>query len=120
MRPVLVLLVFAFLSAAALAENLRSTDGTVYHHPKVVQVDPDGLVVEYDKGIAKIDFHRLPPEFRQQFGFSERKATLYRTKETQTAQENQRIVKEHEEQELARIQKLMESGAAEDGFTYGG
>jgi hypothetical protein len=114
-----LLLVVALLPACtALAEDLRARDGTVYHRAKVVQIDPDGLIVEYDKGIAKIDFQKLSPEMQRQFGFDKRKADAYRAQETQVVQENQRIVKEHEQHELERIRKMMESGASGDELIY--
>ena len=114
-----LLLAVAFLPAlTALAEDLQSRDGTVYHRAKVVQVDPDGLIVEYDKGIAKIDFQKLSPEMQRQFGFNQRKAAAYQAQEIQAVQENQRIVKEHEEHELERIRKMMEAGASGDELIY--
>jgi hypothetical protein len=115
-----LLLCFVLLPVAVPAEDLRSIDGVVYHHTKVVQVDPDGVIFEYDKGIAKVDFHRLPPDVQQRFGFNERKAALYRTQTAQATQDNQRVIKEHEEHELARIQKLMESGASGNELVFSG
>ena len=108
---------------AALAADLQQVDGTVYRKVRVMQVDPDGLVISHEKGVAKVDFTKLPPDLQQRYSYSEKKAAIYREQETRrearTAEEKQRLLKEYEERELARIQKLMEAGATGDELTYG-
>jgi len=108
---------------AALAADLQQVDGTVYRKVRVMQVDPDGLVISHEKGVAKVDFTKLPPDLQQRYSYSEKKAAIYREQETQrevrTAEEKQRLLKEYEERELARIQKQMAAGASGDELTYG-
>jgi hypothetical protein len=118
------LLYLAFLfPVVALATDLQQVDGTVYRKVRVTQVDPDGLVISHEKGVAKVDFAKLSPELQQRYSYSEKKAALYRAQETRrearTAEEKQRLLKEYEERELARIQKLMEAGATGDELIYG-
>lgn len=108
---------------AMLAADLQQVDGTVYRKVRVMQVDPDGLVISHEKGVAKVDFTKLPPDLQQRYGYSEKKAAIYREQETQrevrTAEEKQRLLKEYEERELARIQKQMAAGATGDELIYG-
>lgn len=119
MRPLLV--IAAILPAAGLlAEDLRSSDGAVYHNIKEVKAEPDGLVFVYDKGIAKVDFERLSPEMQRRFGYDPKKATAYRAHQVAAVRENQQIVRVHEEKELERIRKMVESGASGDELVYGG
>lgn len=112
-----------FLPVAVRATDLQQVDGTVYRKVRVMQVDPDGLVISHEKGVAKVDFAKLSPDLRQRYSYSEKKAAIYREQETQravrTAEEKQRLLKEYEERELARIQKLMEAGATGDELIYG-
>lgn len=109
--------------AAVLAEDLQQIDGTVYRKVRVTLVEPDGLTVSHEKGVAKVDFSKLSPEVRERYGYNEKKAAAYREQETQraarTAEEKQRLLKEYEERELARIQKQMEAGASGGELTYG-
>jgi hypothetical protein len=116
----LPVLIAVFTAISSLAEDLQSSDGTVYHRIKVVQTEPDGVIFQYDKGIAKVDFEKLPLAMQRQFGFDPHKAAAYRASEAAVMQENQRIVKKHEDEELERIRKMMESGASGDELTYGG
>lgn len=119
MRPLLV--IAAILPAVGLfAEDLRSSDGTVYHNIKEVKADPDGLVFIYDKGIAKVDFERLSPEMQRRFGYDKQKAATYQAHELAVVQGNQQVVKQHEEQELERIRKMMESGGSGNELIYSG
>lgn len=118
------LLCLAFLfPVAVLAADLRQVDGTVYRKVRVMQVDPDGLVISHENGVAKVDFAKLSPDVQQRYSYSEKKAAIYREQTTQrearTAEEKQRLLKEYEERELARIQKLMEAGATGDELIYG-
>jgi deoxycytidylate deaminase len=119
MRP--LLLIAAILPAfGSLAEDVRSSDGTVYHNIKEVKAEPDGLVFVYDKGMAKVDFERLPPEMQRRFGYDRKRATAYRAQQAAAVQENQQIVKVHEDQQLERIRKMMESGGSADELMYSG
>lgn len=104
----------------SFAEDLRSSDGTIYHNIKEVKADPDGLVFVYDKGIAKVDFERLSPELQRRFGYDRKKAAVYRGREVAAVQENQQIVRVHEDKELERIRKMVESGASGDELIYSG
>jgi len=103
-----------------LAEDVRSSDGMVYHNVKEVKAEPDGLLFVYDKGIAKVDFERLSPEMQRRFGYDRQKAAVYRAHQVVTVQENQQIMKVHEEKELERIRKMMESGASGNKLRYSG
>ena len=120
MRLLLLILAIVLPAVDVLAEDLRTTDGTVYHRLKEVKAEPDGLVFVYDKGMAKVDFERLSPEMQRRFGYDKQKAAAFRTHELATVQGNQQIVREHEEQQLARIRKMMESGASANELIYSG
>ena len=110
------------LPLIALGEDLRLRDGTVYRRARVSDVAPDGLIVNYEKGMAKIDFEQLPKPLQERYGFDPGKAARFRAEETrtarQTAAENQRLIKEHEARVMENLRKSMEQNG--DGFSYGG
>jgi hypothetical protein len=111
------------LAGPMMADDIRQIDGTTYHRARVTQVDPDGIVILHEKGTVKIEFAKLPPEMRERYGYDERKAGIFRRQQasraTDLAEEDQRVLKAHEERELARIQKQMENGASGDELIYG-
>jgi hypothetical protein len=114
------LFIFAVLLVMpAMAEEIREVDGTTYRKARVTQVDPDGVVISHEKGVAKVDFVKLPPEMRQRFGYDERKAGIFRRQQTAREDDKRRLLKEYEEREISRIQKQMESGASGDELVYG-
>lgn len=120
MRLLLLILAVILPATGVFAEDLRTTDGTVYHRLKEVKAEPDGLVFVYDKGMAKVDFESLSPETQRRFGYDKQKAAAFRAHELAVVQGNQQIVREHEEQQLARIRKMMESGASANELIYSG
>jgi hypothetical protein len=107
-------------AVGSLAEDVHSSDGTVYHNIKEVKAEPDGLVFVYDKGMAKVDFERLSPEMQRRFGYDQKKAAVYRAHQAAAVQENQQIVKVHEEQQLERIRKMVEAGGSPDELMFRG
>jgi len=57
---------------------------------------------------------------QRRFGYDKQKAAAFRAHEIAVVQGNQQIVREHEEQQLARIRKMMESGASANELIYSG
>jgi hypothetical protein len=115
----LTVLLFLF-PLIALGEDLRAKDGTIYRQAKVSEVAADGLIVSYEKGMAKIDFDQLPKALQDRYGYEPRKATRLRAEQAriaqQTATENQRLIKAHEERVMEKMRKLMDQSG--EGFTY--
>jgi hypothetical protein len=113
---------FFLLPLIALGEDLRLRDGTVYRRARVSEVAPDGLIVLYEKGMAKIAFEQLPKPLRERYGFDPGKAARFRAGEAkaarETAAENQRLIKEHEARVMENLRKSMEQNG--EGFSFGG
>lgn len=72
--PVLFVVLMPML---ALAENLKRADGTIFQGT-IVRDEPDGLVVQTDSGIEKIDFVMLSDELQKRFKYDAVKAREYR------------------------------------------
>jgi hypothetical protein len=109
------------LPLLGLGEDLRLRDGTVYHQAKVSEVLADGLIVNHEKGVAKIDFEQLPKPLQERYGYDPKKAARFRAGQTKLAQntavENQRLVKEHEARMLEKMRNMMKQDG--QGFSYG-
>ncbi len=118
------ILLFLASAVALAAEEIREIDGTtIYRKARVVEVAPDGIVVAHARGVTKVEFTRLSPEMQKRYGYDERRAKIFREQQTSRAAaseaERQRLLKEYEQRELARIQRQMESGASGEELVYG-
>lgn len=57
--------------------KLTLLDGTIYKSVKVNRVEPDGLLVSHQDGVARIPFERLPEDVRNLYGYGPVKAAAY-------------------------------------------
>jgi hypothetical protein len=57
------------LLMAAGAEDLTTTEGRVYKNVTVRKVEPDGLSISHESGLAKIPFTKLPKEVQKKHGY---------------------------------------------------
>ena len=72
-----VLLLSALLTAAVSAEDITTTDGTVYKDIKISETTPIGInFVSGDKA-SWVDFRDLPPEVAQKYGYDPAKAAEF-------------------------------------------
>jgi hypothetical protein len=69
MRAAILFILAAGLAIAQPTEfpELKLTDGTLYSAVTVIEVQPDGLKISHDSGLAKIPFEKLPPEILSKF-----------------------------------------------------
>ncbi len=71
----------------SLPSKITTTDGVTYNAPKLLRVQPDGLLVEFQPdaggtGLAKLKFAKLPPSLQKQFGYDPGKASDYEHQQT--------------------------------------
>ena len=69
---ILRLLVFAltaFFTSLAIADDFKTVAGKEYKNATVSRVEPDGIVIKFHGGIAKIFFVELPPEIQKKYGY---------------------------------------------------
>jgi len=72
-----VLLLFALLTAAVSAEDITTTDGTVYKDIKISETTPIGInFVSGDKA-SWVDFRDLPPDTAKKYGYDPVKAAQF-------------------------------------------
>jgi len=65
------------LPVLAFAEDLKRADGTILKGT-IVRNEPDGLVVQTDAGIEKVEFVMLSTEVQKRFNYDPAKAEAYR------------------------------------------
>jgi hypothetical protein len=68
------------------AEEIKLSDGT-FVNGTIKRVDPDGLVVETNAGVEKLDFLGLAAEVQKRFGFDLAKANVYRAQQAAARQQ---------------------------------
>jgi hypothetical protein len=70
----------------SLPPKIITTDGVIYIAPKLLSIQPDGLLVEFQPntggtGLAKLKFAKLPESLQKQFGYDPQKASNYEHEE---------------------------------------
>jgi hypothetical protein len=76
-----LLFVFGSLSARAEVYDLATTAGKTYHQCHMLKLELDGVSFKHTKGIAKVLFKDLTPQWRQHFGFDPAKARAHELKQ---------------------------------------
>ena len=82
-------------ASIALADDFKTTAGKEYKNATVTRVEPDGVVITFHGGIAKIFFVELPKDVQKRFGYDTDKI------EAEQAAEAKRV----EEQKAAQRQR---------------
>lgn len=84
MKTTLVILV-ALMCARLSAENFTTIEGKKYERVTISRVEPDGLMVVTDSGIAKIPFVQLPADVQKKYGYNPKAAAEYSAALAKTA-----------------------------------
>ena len=58
-------------------DQLKTTRGREYQKCRVLKVDPDGLTVTHNQGIAKISFTELDKSVQEKYGYEKEKADKF-------------------------------------------
>jgi hypothetical protein len=97
----------AFPIAAQVSEknpNLTTTDGKTYDAVTVTKVEPDGIKIIHESGVAKVPFEKLSVEIQKQYGFDPEKAEKFREAQA-IKQEAANIAAAKEEARVAAVLK---------------
>ena len=63
------LAILALFTSIALAEDFKTIQGKEYKNARVSRVEPDGIVLIFKSGVAKVLFAELPKEVQRRFGY---------------------------------------------------
>ncbi|MCO5045345.1 MAG: hypothetical protein M9935_08740 [Kiritimatiellae bacterium] len=85
--------------------TITTRKGTTYENCRLLRVEPDGISYAHSRGIAKLLFSELPPEFAKRYGYNPQAARDY----SEAVQENQARFRQY--QEDARQRDLEDRGA---------
>lgn len=71
----------------SLPSRIVTADGIIYTRPKLLNVAPDGLVIEYlldsgGTGMAKVRFAKLPDILQRQFSYDPKKVLSFETEQS--------------------------------------
>ena len=75
----------ALSASLALADNFKTINGKEYKNATVTRVEPDGIVVKFHGGIAKIFFVELPPEIQKKYGYDPKAAGNFQQQQPATS-----------------------------------
>jgi len=116
MYPLLTAWLSLSLSAPLKADDswpsLQTTDGKIFTNAKLSKIEPDGIRIVHEDGIAKLPYEHLPESLREELNFDERQAAAFRQASDQKQQqalktgEHLRRILYEKEVELRRLQDL--------------
>jgi hypothetical protein len=89
-------------STTLLADSITTLSGKKYSGATVTRVEPDGLSITYDDGLAKIPFTDLAPEIRTKYGYDPQKAAEWKA---QIADAQRKAVIRQQEAQRAEQQR---------------
>jgi len=67
----------ALLALPAPAADLTTTEGKVYKNFTIRKVEPDGLAITHESGLAKVPFTKLSKEIQKEHGYDPEKAAQF-------------------------------------------
>lgn len=88
--------------------TITTRKGVTYENCRLLRVEPDGISYAHSRGIAKLFFSELPPEYATRYGYNPQAARDY----SQTVQERQAQFRQ--DQENAQQRANQEMGARQD------
>ncbi len=101
--------------------SITTRSGVTYDRCKVTRVEPDGISIFHSKGIAKIPFPDLPPEYQEKHGYDPDQAATY---SQQAAEARRRAAAQRqaelEQQRTAAAKGQAAAPAEEPKFEYAG
>ena len=60
------------------SNDLATTDGQIYRQVQVRKIEPDGLTIRHEAGLAKLVFPLLPEDWQKKYEYDPQKAAAYR------------------------------------------
>ena len=85
--------------------TITTRKGVTYENCRLLRVEPDGISYAHSRGIAKLFFSELPPEYATRYGYNPQAARDY----SQTVQERQAQFRQ--DQENIQQRELQDRGA---------
>ena len=82
-------------ASLALAEDFKTVNGKEYKNATVSRVEPDGIVLIYKSGIAKVYFIELPKEVQERFHYDSARRAHFTADTGATAAQQNAAFAEH-------------------------
>jgi hypothetical protein len=104
MKTLALFLILCF-GSLAFADDFKTINGKEYKNAKVSRVEPDGIVLTFSGGIAKIPFTELSPEVQKKYGYDSQAAGAYSAERNEQQARLARQRQADEQQRLEQRQK---------------
>lgn len=72
-----VLILLILFASVTFADDFKTVNGKEYKNGTVTRVEPDGIVIKFSGGIAKIPFTDLSPDLQQKYHYDPTAAANY-------------------------------------------
>ena len=89
-----VLVLCLMFGVSTQAVEITNNLGHVYKNASIIRIEPDGLSIKHEGGIAKLFFSELPPDMQEKYGYDPAKATQYRQRAMQAQQQHHAQVRQ--------------------------
>jgi hypothetical protein len=93
--------------------TFKTDDGHTYANAMIIRIEPDGITVQYDAGVAKLSFMSLPGEVQREFKFDYKAAVRYQELVRKAVHE--RIAREARAEELAELKRQPKDALIQSG-----
>lgn len=60
------------------SNDVATTDGQVYRNIQVRKIEPDGLTIQHEAGLTKLEFPLLPNDWQKKYEYDPQKASAYK------------------------------------------
>ena len=103
----------AVAASNSLPSQIVTSDGAVYHLVKLIKVEPDGLLVQFQPGaggigVANLKFPKLPGPIQKQFGYDPVKAAAFEQAQAQAEAALSRKLRQEDKASPAAADDLSE------------
>jgi hypothetical protein len=68
-KSYLLVLALALVALPVMAEDWKTSDGTVYENVKVIRVEDDAITILYKDGGALVPLYKLPAALQERFDY---------------------------------------------------
>ena len=108
-----VLILLILFASVAFADDFKTVNGKEYKNATVTGVEPDGIMIKFSRGIAKIYCWELPPAIQKQYGCDAAKAAAASAAQAASIQQANQQVEESKQRKEAEQQKALQNRVSE-------
>jgi hypothetical protein len=117
-KSYLLVLALALVALPVMAEDWKTSDGTVYENVKVIRVEDDAITILYKDGGALVPLYKLPAALQERFDYDPVKAKIAAERRAKEDAENAEALQaEIEKADIVKRQHQIEIARQLNGGT---